>query len=61
VAECTSKQVSKHPNAKYQDMGIAYMVIVLLIGIGGGASHSVMPHEWSGGLDGPLGDEVDRM
>jgi hypothetical protein len=25
--------VSKHYNAKYQDMGIAYMVIVLLIRI----------------------------
>jgi hypothetical protein len=34
VAECTSKRVSKCPNAKYLDMGIAYMVIVLLIGIG---------------------------
>jgi hypothetical protein len=34
VAKYTSKQVSKCHNAKYQDMGIAYMVIVLLIGIG---------------------------
>jgi hypothetical protein len=34
VAECTSKRVSKRHSAKYQDMGIAYMVIVLLIGIG---------------------------
>jgi hypothetical protein len=33
VAKCTSKQMSKRLNAKYQDMGIAYMVIVLLIGI----------------------------
>jgi hypothetical protein len=34
VAEYTSKRVSKCHSAKYQDMGIAYMVIVLLIGIG---------------------------
>jgi hypothetical protein len=33
VAKCTSKWVSKHHHAKYQDIGIAYMVIVLLIGI----------------------------
>jgi hypothetical protein len=34
VAEYTSKQVSKRHSAKYRDMGIAYIVIVLLIGIG---------------------------
>jgi hypothetical protein len=45
VAEGTSKRVSKHHNAKYQDMGIAYMVIVLLIGIGGGTSYFGLPHE----------------
>jgi hypothetical protein len=30
------------------------------MGIGGGASHSRMPCKRLGGLDGPLGDEVDR-
>jgi hypothetical protein len=36
------------------------MVIVLLIRIGGGTSHSGMPHERLGGLDGLLSNEVDR-
>jgi hypothetical protein len=54
VAEYTSKRVSKH------HMGIAYIVIVLLIGIGGGASHSGVPHERLGSPDGLFGDEVDR-
>jgi hypothetical protein len=34
VAKCISKQVSKHHSVKYQDTIIAYIVIVLLIGIG---------------------------